>query len=317
MQNFPPNVSAYRPGGTGRGHGPRAVAEVLATGSDPRRDRPTCINLYKKNAEGPDGLSTGCHCAHHRFPGFRGGALAYRIEDVLCGMNGKLAATVRYRDPAGSRLPGRSAISARRAAMRTRYPSDPRRRSQPVVLVVNPTPSGTRLARLRRPSQNAKIRLTFRTMISDPESQRQKSKTQSATLTPREATAGPGTTPQLCTEGSDGFCCFNAGSRGQGSKRRAARAAPRLPRDTLRRRAVCLSGCALSSLHQLQLECGTHQLECGTLQLECGTHQLECGTHQLECGTGTAPLDIPEALPPVIIGTAPRRAPPPISPATT
>lgn len=155
MQNFPPNVSAYRPGGTGRGHGPRAVAEVLATGSDPRRDRPTCINLYKKNAEGPDGLSTGCHCAHHRFPGFRGGALAYRIEDVLCGMNGKLAATVRYRDPAGSRLPGRSAISARRAAMRTRYPSDPRRRSQPVVLVVNPTPSA-RLARLRRPSQKRK-----------------------------------------------------------------------------------------------------------------------------------------------------------------
>jgi len=31
------------------------------------------------------------------------------------------------------------------------------------------------------------------------------------------------TTPQLCTEGSDGFCCFNAGSRGQGSKRRAQR----------------------------------------------------------------------------------------------
>ena len=213
-------------------------------------------------------------------------------------MNGKSAATVRYRDPAGSRLSGRSAISARRAAMRTRYPSDPRRRSQPVVLVVNPTPSASRLAppqaRLRRASALAKRKDP--THISDPESQRQKSKTQSATLTPREATAGPGTTPQLCTEGSDGFCCFNAGSRGQGSKRRAARAAPRLPRDTLRRRAVCLSGCALSSLHQLQ---------------------LECGTHQLECGTGTAPLDIPEALPPVIIGTAPRRAPPPISPATT
>ena len=89
------------------------------------------------------------------------------VSDVLCGMNGKLAATVRYRDPAGSRLSGRSAISARRAAMRTRYPSDPRRRSQPVVLVVNPTPSASRLAppqaRLRRPSQNAKIRLTFRT----------------------------------------------------------------------------------------------------------------------------------------------------------
>ena len=133
-------------------------------------------------------------------------------------MNGK--ATVRYRDPAGSRLPGRSAISARRAAMRTRYPSDPRRRSQPVVLVVNPTPSA-RLARLRRPSQNAKIRLTFRTMISDPESQRQKSKTQSAT--PREATAGPGTTPQLCTEGSDGFCCFNA-ARGLAGPRFQARA---------------------------------------------------------------------------------------------
>jgi len=44
--------------------------------------------------------------------------------------------------------------------------------------------------------------------------------------------------------------------------------------------------------------------------------QLECGTHQLECGTGTAPLDIPEALPPVIIGNAPRRALPPTSPAT-
>ena len=87
------------------------------------------------------------------------------VSDVLCGMNGKLAATVRYRDPAGSRLSGRSAISARRAAMRTRYPSDPRRRSQPVVLVVNPTPSASRhlKARLRRPSQNAKIRLTFRT----------------------------------------------------------------------------------------------------------------------------------------------------------
>ena len=225
MQNFPPNVSAYRPGGTGRGHGPRAVAEVLATGSDPRRDRPTCINLYKKNAEGPDGLSTGCHCAHHRFPGFRGGGARVSYRGRTLRYEWKIAATVRYRDPAGSRLPGRSAISARRAAMRTRYPSDPRRRSQPVVLVVNPTPSA-RLARLRRPSQNAKIRLTFRTMISDPESQRQKSKTQSAT--PREATAGPGTTPQLCTEGSDGFCCSTrlAGSRGQGSKRgQAARGA--------------------------------------------------------------------------------------------
>jgi len=197
MQNFPPNVSAYRPGGTGRGHGPRAVAEVLATGSDPRRDRPTCINLYKKNAEGPDGLSTGCHCAHHRFPGFRGGALAYRIEDVLCGMNGKLAATVRYRDPAGSRLSGRSAISARRAAMRTRYPSDPRRRSQPVVLVVNPTPSASRhlKARLRRPSQNAKIRLTFRTRkvnVKKAERRTQSQISRSATDRARTATAVPG-----------------------------------------------------------------------------------------------------------------------------
>ena len=88
------------------------------------------------------------------------------VSDVLCGMNGKLAATVRYRDPAGSRLSGRSAISARRAAMRTRYPSDPRRRSQPVVLVVNPTPSqrhGTSRHASVGPSQNAKIRLTFRT----------------------------------------------------------------------------------------------------------------------------------------------------------
>jgi hypothetical protein len=58
-------------------------------------------------------------------------------------------------------------------------------------------------------------------MISDPESQRQKSKTQSAT--PREATAGPGTTPQLCTEGSDGFCCFNA-ARGLAGPRFQARA---------------------------------------------------------------------------------------------
>jgi hypothetical protein len=299
MQNFPPNVSAYRPGGTGRGHGPRAVAEVLATGSDPRRDRPTCINLYKKNAEGPDGLSTGCHCAHHRFPGFRGGGARVSYRGRTLRYEWKIAATVRYRDPAGSRLPGRSAISARRAAMRTRYPSDPRRRSQPVVLVVNPTPSASRhlKARLRRPSQNAKIRLTFRT---------RKVNVKKAKLNrPHRAKPLPGLA-QLhnCVLRVPTVFVAQRGSRARGAKvpsagkRRAARAAPRLPRDTLRRRAVCLSGCALSSLHQLQLECGTHQLECGTLQLECGTHQLECGTHQLECGTGTAPLNIPEALPP-------------------
>jgi len=157
-----------------------------------------------------------------------GGALAYRIEDVLCGMNGKLqlpcgiaillvpAFLADQRSPPGVRRCARDTPLIRDAGRSRSFWTSGR----------EPDPVRTALARLRRPSQNAKIRLTFRTMISDPESQRQKSKTQSAT--PREATAGPGTTPQLCTEGSDGFCCSTrlAGSRGQGSKRgQAARGA--------------------------------------------------------------------------------------------
>ena len=175
------------------------------------------------------------------------------------------------------------------------------------LLSLNPllaTPGDVLHARVK--PENAKRQ---RSDISDPEWRNQSRTSKKAKLNrPHRAKPLPGLAQLLHNCVLWVPTVFVASTRARGAKvprSGARRAQRRLPRDTLRRRAVCLSGCALSSLHQL--ECATHQL----------LHQLECGTLQLECGTGTAPIDIPEALPPVIIGNVPRRAPPPTSPATT
>ena len=139
-------------------------------------------------------------------------------------------------------------------------------------------------------------------MISDPESQRQKSKTQSAT--PREATAGPGTTPQLCTEGSDGFCCFNA-ARGLAGPRFQARASGARRAQRRDCRAILFVAGLSASLVALSLRFISYSLSAVLISLSAVLYSLSAVLISL-----SAVLISLSAVPVRHRSTFPKRSPP-------